>query len=1289
VDTGQLRFLEDHRVHGSVVLSAASYAELALAVGTEFRSLQDLTLENMSFEKALILREEESQTMQIVVSPQSVVKHTLRFFSRNSDRIESQEPWIQHATGTLRFASDEANRPFRNRSSLNEIRERCRENSSGEDYYAVLRAHGLEYGPGFQWIHEIWRRDGEALARLRCPQEMLTAVDDYRVHPALLDACFQVMGAALSHPSANGHAAGARLPVGWGALRVTRNPSKEHELWVQAVLDPDSMSKDSERPKADIFLLNSDGETFVEVRDMALRRIVPDAPRLHEGEIEDWFHQISWMPKACTGAREAGNHRQTQPRGWWLILGDSQGIGEGLVRLIAQAGQRCIVVEPGDAFAMQRPDFYQVNPLRPEDFRCLLDEAVGRECAACCGVVHLWSLDTDSAEPITLRSLDQTQQRGSHAVMHLVQALVQAGWRDLPRLYLVTLEAQRVGLEHSPVALQMSPLWGLARAIAHEHSELHCTSIDIGHTEVSRQVVSLFEELSTNDNEDQVVLRGEQRFVARFVHSPHLVNGRLSATGRDESANVVSFVDQPFALETTRPGVLDNLILRHHARRPPLAGEVEIRVVASGLNFRDVMKAMGVYPAAGNDQLQFGDECSGEIVAVGEGVDEFVVGDHVVAVAASAFSSYVTTSALFVVRKPVELDFHQATTIPIAFLTAYYALHHLGRLEKNERVVIHAATGGVGLAAIQLAKHAGAEIFATAGSPEKRDYLRLLGVKHVADSRSTAFADEFMQITNGDGVDVILNSLAGEAIPANLSILRAYGRFLEIGKRDIYQDRKIGLHPFQNNLSFFAIDMDQLFKKRALFSAELLGRVFALLERGVISPLASTRVPVGKVVDAFKTMAEAKHIGKLVLSYEAQSLELVSARESSFSLRDDRSYLVTGGLGDLGLKVADWMVRNGARHLFLMGRSQPTKAADRAIEQLRSRGAEVRVVLVDVTQEKPLKQCLEQIQTSTSPLAGIIHTAAVFDDGFLIHYDRDRFKAVTGPKIDGSWLLHTLSVDFPLDFFVLFSSVAAQFGSAGQGSYCAANAFLDALAHYRQSLGLPALSINWGPWAEVGRAAADSTIKDTFRGIESMPVERALHAFGKALSQQRQGQISVVPVNVHRWRQVNPRAAESPLLESLAQDLESAAHNVDSAFRKAMQALNSDAQRRSFLEAHLIAQIASVLRISPAAVDRDTPLSALGLESLMAFELHNRLEDSLRVSLSATFIWGGHSNIAELADHLAKQMGISSVAESILPPDHATNEAANDDESEDVSQLLDDLEQLDEHEGHHLLGDNQ
>ncbi len=161
------------------------------------------------------------------------------------------------------------------------------------------------------------------------------------------------------------------------------------------------------------------------------------------------------------------------------------------------------------------------------------------------------------------------------------------------------------------------------------------------------------------------------------------------------------------------------------------------------------------------------------------------------------------------------------------------------------------------------------------------------------------------------------------------------------------------------------------------------------------------------------------------------------------------------------------------------------------------------------------------------------------------------------------------------------------------------------------------------------------------------------------------------------------------MLESLAQDQESAAHNVDSAFRKAMQALNSDAQRRSFLEAHLIAQIASVLRISPAAVDRDTPLSALGLESLMAFELHNRLEDSLRVSLSATFIWGGHSNIAELADHLAKKMGISSVAESILPPDHATNEAANDDESEDVSQLLDDLEQLDEHEGHHLLGDNQ
>jgi NADPH:quinone reductase-like Zn-dependent oxidoreductase len=1024
---------------------------------------------------------------------------------------------------------------------------------------------------------------------------MSTGAAGYRIHPALLDACFQVMGAALMQSEVDAHAGDVYLPVRWRALRVLRNPSAETGLWAHVVLDPDSTSKDAERPAANIVLLNSDGDTVLEVQDLRLHRIVADAPDPHENEIENWFHEIQWTPRARVQTEEAGNHRQAPPEGWWLIFTDGKGIGDRLSRLIAGAGKRCVTVQTGESFLARTEDSYCLNSSRPDDFRRLLNDAAGGSSATCCRVVHLWSLDTDLAQPITPRTIDHAQQNGSHVVMHLVQALVQTGWRDLPRLYLVTSGAQSLG--DTPISLQAAPLWGLGRAISHEHSDLRCTTIDIGPLE-SASPDSLFEELSVDDQEDQVLLHGDERFVARF-------NRSSEAGHRDKSAKAVSFVDQAFTLATSRPGILDNLTLRETARRPPQAGEVEIRVIATGLNFRDVMKAMGVYPGAEADGLRFGDECAGEIVAVGPGVDAFAVGDHVVAVAASAFSSYVTTPVLFVVKKPSRMDFHQAATIPIAFLTAYYALHHLARLEKNERVLIHAAAGGVGLAAIQLAKLAGAEIFATAGSPEKREFLKSLGVEHVADSRSMTFADEFMDITGGEGVDVVLNSLAGEAIPRSLSLLRPYGRFLEIGKRDIYQDKKIGLSPFQNNLSFFAIDIDRLFKQRPVFSAELLSEVFALSERGKISALPSTRIPVGKVVDAFKTMAEGKHIGKLVLSYEPQTLALTPAVETVISLRDDRSYFITGGAGDLGLKIAGWMVQHGARRLFLAGRSQPSEAASTAIEELRTRGAEVNVVQLDVAQESALKRCLDEIQHSRSPLAGIIHAAAVFDDGLLIHYDADRFRAVTRPKIDGSWLLHTLSADMPLDFFILFSSVAAQFGSPGQGSYCAANSFLDALAQHRCNLGLPALSINWGPWAEVGRAAAGSNGSDTFRGIQSMPVEKALEALGRVLF-DRQGQISILPVDVRRWRQVHPRVAESPLLESLAEWQDSGRRNVNSALREAMLAMGSDAERRSFLEAHLMEQIAGVLRIPRSALDRETPLSSLGFESLLAFELRNR-----------------------------------------------------------------------------------
>ena len=379
------------------------------------------------------------------------------------------------------------------------------------------------------------------------------------------------------------------------------------------------------------------------------------------------------------------------------------------------------------------------------------------------------------------------------------------------------------------------------------------------------------------------------------------------------------------------------MTLRETDRREPGPGEVEIRVRAVGLNFRDVLIAMDLIPPLYQDSLDVGFECVGEIVAVGAGVEGLEVGDGVIAFAPGCLGTYVTADASFVMPKPARLSFEEAATLPIAFFTAHYALNHLGRLAEGERVLIHAAAGGVGQAAVRIARRAGAEIFATAGSPEKRKFLRSLGVQHVMDSRSLDFADEVMELTDGEGVDVVLNSLAGEFIPKSLSTLRTGGRFLEIGKVDFLQHTRLDLWLLKNNISFFAIDLSEHLLKRPDLSRAILREALQFFEEGSLEPLPFKTFPISQAVDAFRYMAQAKHIGKVVVSLEEDEVPVVPSKKRP-AISPDGTYLVTGGAGGLGLSTAEWLVEQGARHLLLTGRSgAASEAARQAVAKIDGR----------------------------------------------------------------------------------------------------------------------------------------------------------------------------------------------------------------------------------------------------------------------------------------------------------------------------------------------------------------
>jgi acyl transferase domain-containing protein/NADPH:quinone reductase-like Zn-dependent oxidoreductase/SAM-dependent methyltransferase/acyl carrier protein len=926
----------------------------------------------------------------------------------------------------------------------------------------------------------------------------------------------------------------------------------------------------------------------------------------------------------------------------WLILADRCGVAEVLDKQLRARGDACTLVYTADRFSRPAIDRVEIVPGDREQMRQVLSAA--SEGGADFAVVHLWNLDTpasDGAAEPTTAMLDQVQDANCLSVVHLLQtwarALSAADGEDVARLWLVTRRAQSVFGADGPLSLGQAPVWGLARVLANEFRNVRCQRIDLDDVHCTAGADVLLAELTAPDAEDEIAWRGTARYVHRYMHTS------LEQAARDRSR---AETPDAFQLEIAKLGSLDGLIARARRRDPLPAGAVEIEVAAAGLNFSDVMKALGLYPGLGAGAVPLGIECGGTISAVGAGVDRWRVGDRVIAVAPFSFASHVIIDHRLVAPLPAHLNFEEGATIPIAFLTAYHALHYLGRMTQGERVLIHSATGGVGLAAVQLAQVAGAEVLATAGSAEKRELLRALGVGHVFDSRSLAFADQVLEATQGAGVDLILNSLSGEAIPKGLAVLADHGRFLEIGKRDIYGNSKVGLLPFRKNLSFIAIDLDRALRLRRGQIGEQFGEVVRLVAEGKLSPLAYRPYPMSRLSAAFRAMAQAKHTGKIVLTLQDPALTIAPhgvASDAQGAFPADATYLLTGGLGGFGLAVAKWLVAQGARHLVLVGRSGAQSGESiTAVAELEAAGACVVVEKADVSQPDQVAAVLGRVRHSMPPLRGVVHAAMVLDDCLIVNLTGERLRRVLAPKMAGAWNLHCQTRDLPLDFFVLFSSMSAVFGQGGQANYAAANAFLDALAHHRRALGLAGLSINWGSLGDVGYVARNIRVAEQFEtmGIRHLTSRQALSLLGSLVRRQAV-EAGIMRVNWSQWRRaLSDMAAVAPRFSLLAQaagpDDETSTETVGVTGRHALLAA-VPAARRDLLIAMLRDKIARVLGTTSSKLDIDKPLTEVGLDSLMAVELRNWIEIELRCQLPIVELMQGPS-VTRLADNLLRQL---------------------------------------------------
>jgi NADPH:quinone reductase-like Zn-dependent oxidoreductase/acyl transferase domain-containing protein/acyl carrier protein len=1248
-----LPYLKDHRIGEAVILPAAVYVETVLSAASTVFGGGPYRVAEVSFSRPLILSDSACRAMRLVLSSEPAGVMTFMFDSRPSgssltrDAEEQDLIWTTHASGKIhltdahesRMDANDARCSLPDSRTLEDVRTASLGAVSADAFYQALAARGVQYGPSFRILATLWSANDEAIAELRPLHSEEMQADGYCINPALLDGCFQVLAAVL--PTVEAHhgdmEAGAWVPVELGSFRVLAQATRD--LFGYARLTGGSGERTSSRSdivEGDVFLLSREGRIIVEGRGLRLARL--GTLREHattRQDIHQCLFQIRWDAKSESPLEQIS--ARSAEAAWWLIFVDEGGLGKQLAECLEQRREKCVLVYPGRKYTARGSREYEIDIQSRAQFESLLGEALGNLGPHCRGVLHMWSLNIPRATGGNVQALVTAEELGCGSVVHLIQALAGEYRSKAPRLWLISRGAQALPTDSDEISIAQAPLIGLGRVVAREHPEFRCSLVDLDPVSESfSEAAALLHEISRNGTAEEVAFRGQPpiRYVPRLARYLELEEPSTPQVEESSSAG-----DRPFQLGMPRPGVLDKLRLQAAARRRPGRGEVEIEVKAAGMNFLDVLTALGVRPDGTADApVQFGGECAGAIVDIGDCVDGFQIGSEVLAVAPASFASFTTTHSRFVAAKPSHLTFEEAATLPVAFITAVYALNYLGHLRRGERVLIHSAAGGVGLAAVQVARRAGAEIFATAGSPERRAYLRSIGITHVLNSRDLTFVQEVEERTGRKGVDLVLNSLAGEAIPKSLSLLAPYGRFIEIGKKDLYEDMQLGLRPFRRNLTYCAVDLSPMFQERPDTVEAVWREVMHGVETGEFQPLPARIFPIGEAVEAFSFMAQAKHIGKIVLSVaerDRATANIAPHAKSTGMLRPDATYLIAGGLGGLGMAVASWFIREGARHLVLLGRSGASPEAKLALESMRESGAQVMAVSADVAKADDVARVLADIRRNMPPLRGIIHSAAVLHDGILLHQDRTRFRVAMAPKVEGSWNLHQLTLDQPLDFFVLFSAGASVLGSPGQGNYAAGCAFQDALAHHRQRLGLPALSINWGPWSDVGLAATrGSRDHPAVRWSGSITPEQGLVALGRLLA-ARTAQIAVLPFNHAQWRSAVSESVELPtLLRSFADEWSrDTSARASKPVREQILAAEQS-QRRALLEDHLKSQLAAVLRLAAPRIDSHVPLQSLGLDSLMALEWRNRLEESLGVSLSPTLAWT-YPTVHELVSHLA------------------------------------------------------
>ena len=1163
-----LPWLDDHQVNNVAAMPGAAFCEMALTAARTALG-ERAEVRDVKFERMLLL---ESETA--VNTTASATTSGQFEFLVETDQDGERERRASAVLAAL--DADDEGQPAA--YDLGELTTAHPRRADGGEIRGWFDSRGVQFGPAFTALTAVNAAEeagDTVLAEIGLPSVIRNQQNTYGVHPALLDACFQSVAA---HPGVqNSGTGGLLLPLGVRRLRTFGAVNKARFCLTRVV------SLDGSGVEADIRLIDDDGAVLMTVDGLSMGTGGSEGDRV----LNERLLGIEWRKQELPALPTHINP------GTWLLVNTSDSTD-----LLAS--------ELTDALKLNDADVTTMSWPLHADHAANAERLVTYFAAGSFGNVVVVAAPRNGCPP------EQLGMRGSEHVRHLVRIVrdLPDAAGDPPRLYVVTRRAQTVLPGERP-NLEQAGLRGMLRVIGAEHPHLRPTQIDVDEETLGRFVGH---QLLLGSEEDETAFRKDEWYTAHLHPSPLRPDERYTT--------VVDHAREGMRLEVRSPGDLQTMELTAFERVTPGPGQIEVAVTASSLNFADVLVAMGRYPSyAGNPQL--GIDFAGVVSAVGPDVTSHRVGDHVGGMSPNGcWGTFVTVDANVAVALPAGLRDDQAAAVSTAAATAWYGLHDLARIKAGDKVLIHSATGGVGQAAIAIARLAGAEIYATAGTSERRNLLRRMGINHVYDSRTVTFAEEIRKDTDGYGVDIVLNSLTGAAQLAGVELLAFGGRFVEIGKKDIYGDTRMGLFPFRRNLSFYGVDLALMCSTHPAQIRELLNTVYRLTADGVLPQPETTHYPLAEAATAIRVMGAAEHTGKLILSIPRTGHStVVVPPEQAHVFRGDGSYIVTGGLGGLGLFLASKMAAAGAGRIVLNSRSAAKPDVLAEIEQMRAAGTEVEIVSGDIAVSSTVDRLVAAATSTGLPVRGVLHAAAVVEDAILTNITDELVERDWAPKVYGAWNLHRATTTQPLDWFCSFSSAAALLGSPGQGAYAAANSWLDAFTHWRRAQGLPATAVAWAAWDEIGAGKHLAASGDT----TMISPEEGAHAF-EAMLRHNRAYAGYAPMIGTPW--LTDLAARSPFAEAFASSADRPADT--SSFRAELHTLTRD-EWPTRVRRLVAEQLSLILRRS---VDPDRPISEYGLDSLGNLELRTRIETETGIRVRSMDI----TTVRALADSLCETL---------------------------------------------------